>query len=395
MATSTLKTTPNLSLLQILVLLLGRFTFNTGFRVIYPLLPLLANGLQVSLSMVSLLVTVQVGATMLSPLGGMLADRFGERRSMLIGLGIFIFGAAICALASSFMPFMLGYTLIGIATALYMSPAQAYASARSAYTERARILGLLELSWAASALLGVAALTQLIAWQASWTPAFVVLGIAALLTFGLTIILLSPGTLQPHTRTTTTTGGLTLLRRSDILAALGMMFFQLLAAELIFVIYATWLERDFAASTEQIGLIFGLLGIVELGGALTATLFTDRIGKRRAVLIGFAGVAIFQALLPLSSGHWLLFLALFLLFDLCFEFAIVSAFPLMSGLTEHGRGTVLALMVAMMGLGRVVGSLAGPALFLTIGIWGNGLLAAAGAIIGVLLCFWLVPEGHA
>ncbi len=394
MTTSTLKALPSLSLPQIMVLLLGRFIFNTGFRVIYPLLPLLSEGLQVSLAMVSLLVTVQVGATMLSPLGGMLADRYGERRSMLLGLAVFIVGSAICALASGFTFFMLGYTLIGLATALYMSPAQAYASARSAYSERARILGLLELSWAASALLGVAALTQLIAWQSSWAAAFWVLGLGALLIFGLTISLLSPGTLHHHAHTTTT-GGLRLLRRSDILAALGTIFFQLLAAELIFVVYASWLERDFAATTEQIGLIFGLLGIVELAGSMGATLFTDRLGKRRAVLIGFTGVALFQALLPLSSGHWLLFLALFLLFDLCFEFAVVSAFPLISGLTETGRGTVLALMVAMMGLGRVVGSLAGPILFLNVSIWGNGLLAASGAILGVLLCFWLVPEGHA
>lgn len=394
MTTPTLTAGPSLSLPQILVLLLGRFVFNTGFRVIYPLLPLLAHGLQVSLSMVSLLVTVQVGATMLSPLGGMLADRYGERRSMLLGLALFSVGAAICGLASEFGMFMLGYTLIGMATALYMSPAQAYASARSAYSERARILGLLELSWAAAALLGVAGLTQLIAWQASWAPAFWVLGLGALFIFGLTITLLSPGTLHAHAPSTPT-ARLNLLQRRDILAALGTMFFQLLAAELIFVIYATWLEHDFAATTEQIGLIFGLLGIVELGGSLAATLFTDRLGKRRAVLIGFSGVALFQALLPLSSGHWLLFLFLFLLFDLCFEFAIVSAFPLVSGLTDNGRGTVLALMVAMMGLGRVVGSLAGPALFLTIGIWGNGLLAAAGAILGVMLCFWLVPEGHA
>ena len=62
--------------------------------------------------------------------------------------------------------------------------------------------------------------------------------------------------------------------------------------------------------------MFGLLGLFELGGSLGATLLTDRVGKRRSVLVGFAAMGALLLLLPLSEGRWGLFLTLFLLFDL-------------------------------------------------------------------------------
>ncbi|NTW00008.1 MAG: MFS transporter [Oscillochloris sp.] len=392
MKTQVLRRPAALTAIQLLILLFGRLAFNTGFRIVYPLLPILAGGLGVSLGQASLLVTVQVAATLISPLGGVLSDARGERFTMIIGLICFCAGALLCALTLHFWVFLVGYVLIGLATALYMPAVHAYASARSDYSQRGRVIGILELSWALAALLGVAGLTQLIARYGGWSPAFWVLFVLALTMLACTLTLPDTGG-RRHQHTEPVVNARAMLGRSDILAALGLIFFQMLAAELIFVVYASWLQRDFAARTEQLGLIFGLLGFVELAGSTSAMLFTDRIGKRRAVVAGFLAVAVLQALLPISSGNWGLFLVLFLLFDLCFEFAIVSIFPLISGLTEHGRGTLLAMSVAASGLGRVVGSLVGPPLFIGMGFVGNGLLAGAATLSGALLCLWLVKEG--
>lgn len=384
----------DLNVAQLLTLLMGRFALNTAFRVVYPLLPVLAIGLGVSLGTASLLVTVQVAAALLSPLGGALSDARGERFSMVVGLAVFCAGALICALTTGFGLFLVGYGMIGLATALYMPAAQAYASTRSDYGQRGRVLGILELSWALAALVGVTGLTQLIALRGGWAPAFWGLLALGLVMLALTLTLPDAGgAARRRPQGTGRRGGA--LGRGDILGALGLVGCQMLAAELIFVVYAGWLQRDFGASTEQVGLIFGLLGFVELGGSVGATLLTDRIGKRRAVVLGFLAVAALQTMLPLSAGIWPLFLALFLLFDLCFEFAIVSTFSLVSGLTEEGRGTVLALSVAASGLGRVIGSLAGPRVFAAVGFWGNGLLAGGAALAGALLCLWLVREGRA
>src|SRR2546430_8190408 len=84
---------------HIMILLAGRLALNTAFRVVYPLLTVLARGLAVDLSTVSLLVTVQVSATLVSPLGGRLADAYGERATMIGGLSLFCVGAGACARA--------------------------------------------------------------------------------------------------------------------------------------------------------------------------------------------------------------------------------------------------------------------------------------------------------
>jgi predicted MFS family arabinose efflux permease len=378
---------------QLIILLAGRLALNTAFRVVYPLLTVLARGLAVDLSTVSLLVTVQVSATLVSPLGGRLADAYGERATMIGGLSLFCVGTGVCAGAPGFVLFLLGYALIGFATALYHPSAQAYASARTDYARRGQVLGILEMSWALAALVGVTSLAWLIGVDNTWAPAFWALLGAGLVVLICTLIGLPA---VPHIRVAHQErrlgGGV--LAQPSVFAALLLMFCTLLAAETIFIVYAAWLEADFGATQEQKALVFGLLGFVELGGSLGSTLLVDRIGKRRTVLFAFTVVAALQALLPISAGHWALFLPLFLLLDLWFEFAIVSAFPLISGILPTARGTMLSMSVAAIGLARVFGSLVGPPLWERFGFVANGLLAAGMTLLGVVICLLFVREGE-
>jgi predicted MFS family arabinose efflux permease len=391
-----------LSWLQLWILLLARLIFNTAFRIVYPLLALLASGFGVSLQTASLLITVQVAAALLSPLGGALTDARGERAAMTVGLGLFTLGTGVCAAAGSFWLFLFGYGLTGLGLALFAPAVQAYASNRSSYGERGRVLGFLELSWALAALVGVAGLTQLVELQGSLWGAFGVLSASGAIMLVLTRVLLDPHDSPrlakddgPRATPSEARRPLwTALQDHGVAAVLAFVALQICAGELIFVSYAAWLEQDFGASTRSLGLVFGLLGIAELGGSIGATLFTDRVGKRRAVLFGFLATGLVMLALPATAGRWALFIGLFLLFDLCFEFAIVSVFPLVSGLGGKARGTVLALTVAATGLGRIVGSIVGPRLFESYGFLANGLVAGATALAGVALGVALVREGE-
>lgn len=379
---------------HIVILLLGRFALNTAFRIVYPLLPFLASGLAVDLRVASLLVTVQVAATMLSPLGGTLSDARGEHVTMTCGLLLFCVGALVCALAQGFGLFLFGYAIIGLATAFYHPSAQAYASARTPYAQRGQVLGALELGWALAALLGVTALSRLVESSTTWAPAFwVLLGIGALI-LAATFFGLPRDRPAVGPNASPAPLNLAVLIQPSVAAALVLMFCTLLAIELIFVVYGAWLQADFGATTEQLGLIFGLLGFSELAGSIGSALLVDRIGKRRAVLLGFSATALAQLLLPISNGNWLLFLPLFLLFSFCMEFAIVSSFPLISGLAPAARGTVLAFSVTAIGLGRVFGSLLATPLWENHGFLANGVLAATLSLLGVIIGAWFVCEGE-
>jgi predicted MFS family arabinose efflux permease len=384
---------------QLLILLFGRFLFNASFRMIYPLLALFASGLAVDLRTASLLVTVQVGVTLLSPVGGIAADRWGERRTMLFGMVLFCLGCLIAALANDFSLFLVANVLIGLGSSFYNPAIQAYASERSSYARRGRVLGILELSWAGSALIGVALLTWLTDQFGSWAPAY-----SLLTALGVIMLLLlfsippdDPGTGpqiidlrkadNPPPR---------LLDRATLTSVIAVMvfaFFALTGIELMLIAAPTWAEADFGITTQQLGFIYGLVGLIELVGSGGSALFVDRIGKRRAVLISFVLVALIDLLLPLSGGQWFLFIALFLAYHLWFEFGIVSLFPLISELAPSARGTVIALSIAIVGLGRMVGSLIGPWLLETSGYLSNGVVAAIFTLIALLACGVFVREG--
>src|SRR3954454_7315278 len=171
----TLRSLPSLTNGQLASVTLGRLALNVAYRIIYPLQPFLALHLHVDLRTVSALVTVQVLASIVSPIGGTLADTRGERATMTAGLSLFCAGAALCALSTGFGGFLGGYALIGLAVALYQPAAQSYLSKRTSYERRGWALGVFETSWAAAALLGVAPLMYLVQLSSSADVVFWIL----------------------------------------------------------------------------------------------------------------------------------------------------------------------------------------------------------------------------
>ena len=377
---------------QLASVTLGRLALNVAYRIVYPLQPLLAQQLQVDLRVVSALVTVQVLASIVSPLGGTLADTRGERATMTGGLALFCVGAALCAFSATFGGFLAGYALIGLAVSLYQPAAQAYLSARTTYDRRGWALGMLEISWAAAALLGVAPLMQLVQATDDTTPVFWVLLAAgaaslALIRFGLPA-------LPDHAHGSRRQVDWRAIRTPAVAGMLGLLWLTACSVDLILVVQGAWVKTRFGATEGQLGQIFGMLGVAELIGSIASTLLVDRLGKKRSVLIGYTLTALSMAALPLSEGRWLVFLPLFFLFDLCFEFSIVSSFPLASGIAPAARGTVMALSILTLGIGRAVGSQIAEPLWSSSGIAANALLGAGMTFAGVFVCWALVRENE-
>jgi predicted MFS family arabinose efflux permease len=381
---------PTLTNTELALVTGARLAMTTAYRVIYPLLPFLSLRLDVSLQTVSALVTVQMIASLISPIGGALADTRGPRMTMSLGLALFCLGALLCAALSTFSGFLVGYLLIGLAAALYQPSAQTYLSARTPYERRGWALSIYETSWAGVAILGVTPLMFLVERTNDAAPVFwtlLVAGIASLAAVRLAL---------PSTNMSVSAGSQRIewgaLRMPRVLGMMALLLLSLAAVDLVFVSQSPWLKANFGASEVQLGQVFGVLGVAELVGAIGSSLLVDRIGKKRAVVLGFLATAVCLALLPLSEGRWLLFIPLFMLFGICFEFAIVAAFPLASGIAPGIRGTVMALSVTSTGLGRTAGSLLSEPIWRTYGLGANGLLAAVLTIAGVVLCLRFVHE---
>jgi predicted MFS family arabinose efflux permease len=122
--------------------------------------------------------------------------------------------------------------------------------------------------------------------------------------------------------------------------------------------------------------------------------FTDRIGKRRSVALGSilmvpTGLLLAVGDLPLGGG-----VLLVAVFFLGFEFAIVSAIPIIGELHPEARASSIGLAVAFMTIGRAGAALAGTWLYTAYGMGGATVPAATCGALTAALMWWAVPPPH-
>jgi predicted MFS family arabinose efflux permease len=386
-------------------ILLSRTTINSSFRVVYPFLPAISRGLGVPLTAVSLLLTLRALAGLSSPLFGPLSDRYGRRSLMLAGLGMLAVATALMAGWPIYGVAVVAFVLIGLSKTTYDPAMQAYLGDAVPYHRRGRVMGLTELSWAAAWLVGVPAAGFLIE-RAGWQAPFIALTLLALVGLLFTWRL-PPDRLHWASPTVSRSMGplapplglssgrrLAAELRHNRSAWLGMVvgLLFMFAIENVFVVYGAWMEETFSLSVGALGLASGVIGIAEVMGEGASAGLVDRLGKKRAVLGGLLLNAGAYLLLPLLSGNLASALVgLFVLF-MAFEFSIVSSIPLISELAPGARGTLMALNVAALSVGRMAGSLTATPLWLRGGLTLNGVVSCGAALAAFALLFLFVSE---
>jgi predicted MFS family arabinose efflux permease len=384
-------------------ILFARLLINAQFRIVYPFLPVIARGLGLPLETASLLVGVRALAGMTSPFYGWLSDRIGRRGVMLGGLLALAAGALLLAqgvIAATFGLALAGFVLLGLSKAAFDPAMQAYVSDAVPYERRGRALGIIELTWAGSWLVGVPLAGLLIArfgWQSPFAV-LAVLGIAAVFaTFRLNPTAQAGASGSGNFSHPASHGRLksplrTVWRRPVWLtrstaAMLAVSVLVVTANENLFMVYGAWFESQFGLPVATLGLASIVIAVAELIAAATSAGIVDRVGKRRALLVGLALNALAYLALPRLSGALGVTLATMVLVALTSEFAIVSALPLVSELAPEARGTVMAVNSALISAGVMAVSVIAPRL------WSSGGLAlttavSAGMAAGAGLLLW-------
>jgi predicted MFS family arabinose efflux permease len=139
-----------------------------------------------------------------------------------------------------------------------------------------------------------------------------------------------------------------------------------------------------------------IFGIADLAASVSVSVGVDRIGKRRSVTIGVGGMTVGFAILPLLNYSLVLAVASIVIPRMCFEFAVVSNFPLLSEQVPRSRGKVMSLAMTAGLLGATLAGLTGPSAYYRFGVWGLGPVSLfAGLIALVLLGHMVREEPHA
>ena len=367
---------------------LARMAVNTARRMAYPFGPAFGRGLGVPLEAITSLIAINQATIMLSPVFGLLADRWGYRRTMLGGLAIFALGMLAGGLWPVFAVLAFAMVAVGITKGSYDPALLAYAGEQVPFARRGLAIGLIELAWAGSSFIGLP-LVGLLIDHWGWRSPFVVLGGLGLLSL-LVMRFILPAE-RVRGQHPVRSGGLLsnwqLLVRHP--AAVGALFFNFMMCagnDLLSVIYGAWLEQEHGLQVITLGLTGAtVIGLAELAGeGLTATL-SDRLGLRRAASGGAAASVLSYLLLPwLGHSLTLALLGLFVIF-VSFEFTIVTSMSLFTETLPQARATVMSANLAAASAGRMLGAL------LAVGLWRSGGLPA-NALVAALFT-WLALIG--
>jgi predicted MFS family arabinose efflux permease len=307
----------------LLAVLVARTAVNGAHRIVYPFLPEIARGLGVSLGVMGGLLALRSAAGLAAPLVPRLAESLGRRTLMLVAVAGTVLGCLLLASASGVAMAAAGLLTAGLAKPLFDIPMQGWFGARVPYARRGRVLGVTELTWALSLLLALPAGFLIAA--TSWRTPFLLIAVLAAVGAGVVTRLI-------HGDRPATTVRSPLRMTGSAVGILGVVVLFRLAAELLFVVYGTWLEADFGLSVAAIGVFTLVVVAAELVGEGTVAAVADRVGLKRSVLVGLLGSALVYASLGFVGGSLPAAVLAVIGWFVLFEITVVATIPFVTGL---------------------------------------------------------------
>lgn len=370
--------------LALVAVVIARTALNGGLRVVFPFLPEIARGLDTTLATMGVLVALRSLVGVGAPAAAALAERVGRRSVMLAGLAATAVGSGMIGLAPGVWLAAAGFVVVGLGKPLFDVPMQGWFGSRVPYANRGRVLGITELSWAGGLLVTVPLSGFLIA-RTTWRIQFLV--VVVLVVAGILAVAGLMADDRPKHRETTT-----MVWTRPRLAVLAVVALFTFAAESLFVVYGAWLEADLGFDVAAIG-VFSLLVVAsELAGEGGVAAVGDRVGLRRAVIIGLVTSAVAYASLPIVGGQVGIAIGVVIVWFIAFEITIVASVPLVTEIGGDSRDRLLGRMVAIIATSRAIGAVLAPQVFERGGIGAMGLIAAVAVLTGALVMWRAVPD---
>lgn len=353
------------------LMIVVRFLGNTGFRLGYSFLRAFSNGSGLSIQQLGTVLAFRDLLGLGAPVAGRVSDRLGPTRVMLFGGWAAVAGLFIMALGRTGL--VVGLLIFGLGRLAYDIPMNAWVSERVAYARRGKALGLVEVSWATAALIGIP-VSGLLIDGISWRAAPIGLAIATmpvLWAVGRRVDPVLERNDSPRVKPTFTV--------STVMALIALSCLTF-CSQMLFVGHGLWLGDTYGFNAAGIGFAVLTIGAVELIASTSSAAFADRLGKRTAMIGGTAVMLVGMGALswddgpPLALGLLMLAIAF-----IGFEFGFVSALPLISELDPAARAQIIGLGLGISTAARAVGGFFGVPLYEAAGFSG---LMIAGLVVG-------------
>lgn len=376
----------------------AKLLIDIGQQIFNPFLPVIAAGLGMDVVTLGRLVGLRSLMGIFAPVSGALADRWSYRRVIRISLWLNAAGFLLVGFSQGLWMTIAGMILAGLGVSAFVPTLQAYVSGHLDYSIRARGLGMLEYAWALTGIVGLSLVGVLIEWTDWRTPFLLLAGGMVIMSFVFAGMPATHAQAAPAPRQPTAGKppplaffylGENMRSAYGTIAAGALSYF---AAMQVMIAHGAWLEGQYGLGPAQLGLVAFVFGWFDLAASVSVSLFTDRIGKRRSVLLGIIGSLAGYILLPFFNTGVIAATAAIGVTRMFFEFNIVSHFPLLSEQAPAQRGKALTLGAAVSLVSATVAGFSGPWLLVQVGVAGLTWLSAAAVAVALALVLLVVRE---
>ncbi len=366
----------------------------TGAFVIGGILAPLAHDLGLSVPAAGQAMTAYALSTaLLAPLVLLASGHWPRKRALLLTLGLFAAGNALCALATSLPALLLGRVVMGLG-AVFTPIAAGIAVAMVEPARRGQALGFVFLGISLSYVVGV----PLGAWlglQYGWhTPIWVVVALCAV---ALPVLALRvPADIRAPGASFAGLGRL--LARRDVLAALTLTWLYFTAIFAVFSYIGPVLQTLVPMSGERLSVTLALFGLSGVGGTLLGGVANDRYGTQNTLLVQLSVLGATMLALPLTAGSWPALMGVLAAWGMAGFGMMVPQQSRLAALAPAHAPMLLSLNTSMLYLGTASGAVIGGALAAHLGFaqlsWAGVPFVAAALVLLAMIPRWMSSPTH-
>ncbi len=366
----------------------ARTTSNACYRFVGPFIATIARGLDVELADIGVAIAISELFGLASPVIGRVVDRLGARRAVAVGLVATIVGTCLAAATQGVAMLAVALVIVGQGNTTFYLGIGTWIAMHVPYERRGKVTGLIEVSWAFGLLLGVSTM-GLVTAASNWRVGYLS-GAAAMIVMTIVVVGRIDSPTDDHRTAAAVKATGRLVSRGWLVLLSGFAITG--ASHTLIVTFGSWLEDEFGLTPAGLSAVTFLLGAGELVATLMVARYTDVWGKRRAVAFGAMLMIPASAGLALWHHHLILGVALLAIGVLGFEFSVVSAISLGTGLIPGSPARGLGLLVGVDTVGRAVMSVPATRLYTSYGIGWPAAIAAALAAIAVVTITLSAPR---
>ena len=274
---------------------------------------------------------------------GILADRYGRRIPMMINMAVFAIAGISTGLASSYNSLLLIRGLFGIVMGGTWGVGASLAMESAPRERRGVLSGMLQEGYAAGNVLA-AVLFFFLFKRVGWRTLFIVSSLPAIpLVFYIMFWVKESPAWRSQARIRLTWGEQhrEVLRHWKLfLYLLAFMTAMMFASHGTQDMYPTFLQREWHFTPERRAVVTAISGIGAIAGGLAFGYFSDRKGRRRAIITAFCLAAVTIPLWAYAPNQALLILGAFIM-----QFAVQGAWGVIPAhLAELSPDSVRALL---------------------------------------------------